>query len=132
MSKLYIWKCFVELDKHSLKEQTYYPQYEHINKYIVVASTADEALYSLKARHILTQLDETDTLEEVISRVHDRALPVTELENNERKAMLAKWRTTVINDVYPVRWNWVAEQVTPYIGDEYQDGDVLCRSYNAA
>lgn len=125
MSKLYIWKCTVDLSSHTEEELEYYPNYEHIDSYVVVAETADEALYAKTARLALTGARLTETDQRILEKVDERELPLT-IEEHEFK--LDRYR----DGVYPVRWNWTVEQVTPYIGEKYKNGDVLCYSYNAA
>jgi len=130
MSKLYIWKCSVDKSSHTKAELVYFPSYSYTDSYVVVAETAAEALYSFKARCMVADRDDDESLEQVLEYVHDQHLPITEAEHKDFQKKVAKWRDP--DGIYPVRWNWVAEQVTPYIGDKYQNGDVLCWSYNAA
>lgn len=130
MSNLYVWKCTVDLEKHSGEELNYYPSHEYVDSYVVIASSAEEALYALNVRCCMTHCEEGTIVEEVLERVHDLSLPITEEEHAVYKAKVSKWRG-VEDAVYPVRWKWVAEQITPYIGDTYTDGSVLSFSYNA-
>lgn len=124
MSKLYIWNCTVDLDSHTKEERVYYPNYGHIDSYVVVAETATEALYNLKARMYMSHVDNRDTEDTISRRIDDNQLPLTDEEHEASRKRYS-------SGIYPVRWNWVAEQVTPYIGDKYENGSVLCYSWNA-
>lgn len=120
MSELYIWRCIVDSSKYTEEEAEYRPAYDYYDSYVVIAASAEDALYHPVVRRNI--LPDGRDLE--ISDVKEYSLPLTAEEHLASRARYS-------SGIYPIRDNWVAEQITPYIGDPSREYEVLVSSYNA-